>query len=194
MLKLGLRGHRYSGYTSGVGDEVPSFESLITSGVNAGSVARSFFGLPNWLRDIARVGLPNCFVLDMVNAHPHIQHRRHPDLAALREYVRQREATLRSIPGERDDAKQLFIRLVYKGHWRKWCQDTGVSPGALPEIVERFRVEQEEISRRGQEANQEILRVLQAEDPGRAVEVLQCVLNTAEERRVMDKVEEALCV
>ena len=128
----------------------------------------------------------------MVNAHPHIQHRRHPDLAALREYVRQREATLRSIPGERDDAKQLFIRLVYKGHWRKWCQDTGVSPGALPEIVERFRVEQEEISRRDQEANQEILRVLQAEDPGRAAEVLQYVLNTAEERRVMDKVEEAL--
>ena len=128
----------------------------------------------------------------MVNARPHIQHRRHPDLAALREYVRQREATLRSIPGERDDAKQLFIRLVYKGHWRKWCQDTGVSPGALPEIVERFRVEQEEISRRDQEANQETLRVFQAEDPGRAAEVLQYVLNTAEERRVMDKVEEAL--
>eukprot|EP00959_Pyramimonas_sp_CCMP1952_P440530 9223214-Pyramimonas_sp.AAC.1 len=45
---------------------------------------------------------------------------------------------------------------------------------------------------RDQEANQEILRVLQAEDPGRASEVLQYVLNTAEERRVMDKVEEAL--
>ena len=84
MLKLGLRGRRYSGYKRGIGDEAPSFESLITSGVNAGSVARSFFGLPNWLRDIARVGLPNCFVLDMVNAHPHIQHRRHPELIAQR--------------------------------------------------------------------------------------------------------------
>ena len=62
MLKLGLRGRRYSGYKRGIGDEVPSLESLITSGVNAGSVARSFFGLPNWLRDIARVGLPNCFI------------------------------------------------------------------------------------------------------------------------------------
>ena len=58
--------------------------------------------------------------------------------------------------------------------------------------MERFRVEQEEVSRRDQEANREILRVLQAEDPGRAAEVLQYVLNTAEERRVMDKVEEAL--
>ena len=138
--------------------------------------ARCLFGLRNapsaFCEVMARVldGLPNCFVLDMVNAHPHIQHRRHPDLAALREYVRQREAALRSIPGERDDAKQLFIRLVYKGLWRKWCQDAGVNPGALLDIVERFRVEQEEISRRDQEANQEILRVLQAEDPGRAAQ------------------------
>ena len=67
MLKLGLRGRRYSGYKRGIGDEAPSFESLITSGVNAGSVARSVFGPPNWLRDIARVGLPKCFVLDMVS-------------------------------------------------------------------------------------------------------------------------------
>ena len=60
-----------------------------------------------------RVG--NCYVLDMVNAQPNIQHRRHPRLAALREYVHNREAVLKKIPASRGAAKLLFIRLVYGG-------------------------------------------------------------------------------
>ena len=192
MVALGLRGRRYSGYkrTTDADPEVASFENLITSGVNPGSVARSFFGLPNWLRDIARVGLPNCYVLDMVNAHPNIQHRRHPQLTALREYVENREEVLSSVPAVREKAKELFIRLVYGGHWRTWCKDNGVDPRALPDIVEQFRLAQQQMSILDAEENPEILQRLGAEDPGRATELLQYALNTAEERRAMDNIEE----
>ena len=123
MTRLGYKGRRYSGYRSTSGAEIVRFENLLASGVNAGSVGRSLFGLPGWLRDIARSGLQNCYVLDMVNAHPNIQHRRYPDFPALREYVNNREDVLKRIPASRDDAKDLFIRLVYdnlvRGGWRR---------------------------------------------------------------------------
>jgi hypothetical protein len=74
MVALGLRGRRHTGYKRS--DDIHSFEKLIASGVNPGSVARSFFSLPNCLQDFARAGLRDCYVLGMANAHPYIQHRR----------------------------------------------------------------------------------------------------------------------
>ena len=114
MQRLALTGRRYSGYAEQAGD-IPSFEHLVAKGVNKSSVGRSTFGLPGWLRDLARCGLRDCFIIDMVNAHPSIQHKRHPHLNAIAQYVQNRNQILNSLAYPRDAAKNLFIRLVYDG-------------------------------------------------------------------------------
>ena len=101
-------------------------------GVNAGSVGMSLFRLPGWLRDLGRSNLDKCYVLDMVNAHALILSRRHPNLVRLREYVDRREEVMASIPAQRKDAKQLFIKMIYGGHWRSWCQKHDVEPCPPP--------------------------------------------------------------
>ena len=111
MVSLGQRGRRYSGYKAEFA--IDSFDRHIAEGVNPGSVGRSLFGLPGWLRDVARSGLPNCYVLDMANAHPAIQNRRYGHLRALREYVENREKVLASVPADRDSSKLLFIRMIW---------------------------------------------------------------------------------
>ena len=128
----------------------------------------------------------------MANAHPAIQHRRYGHLHALGEYVRDRERILASVPTDRDGAKLLFIRLIYGGHWDAWCREYGVAAADLPEIVTRFRADQEEVRRLDAEGHADLLDKLRAEDAGRAEERLQYVLNTQEERRVIDAVEQAV--
>ena len=116
----------------------------------------------------------------MVNARPDIQHRRHQELAALREHVENREQVLSSAPAEREKAKELFIRVVCGGHWGTRCKGNGVDRRAPPDIVEEFH----------EADNREVLQRLAAEDPGRASELPQCALNAAEERLVVDNIEE----
>ena len=106
MQKLGLGGRRYSGYVDHAGDDIPSFEHFVSRGVNKSSVGRSTFGLPGWLRDIARCGLRDCFIIDMANAHPSIQNRRHPHLKGIDEYVKNRNQIIDSIAAPRDAAKK----------------------------------------------------------------------------------------
>ena len=65
-------------------------------------------------------------------------------------------------------------------------------PGCLPEIVERFRLEQEQVRSMDAKSNALLLESLAKEDPARAEELLQYALNTTEERRVIDAVEIAL--
>ena len=192
MQRLGLRGRRYSGTQGAGGTGIEVFDKLTASGVNARTVGRSLFSLPGWLRDMARAGLGSCYVLDMANAHPNIQHRRHPGLTALREYVQNREAVLKKIPGSRDAGKLLFIRLIYGGHWKVWCDEEGVDPLLLPDIVEQFRLDQEQVAENDARMNADLLKTLASEEPGRAGELLQYVLNTQEERRVMDAVTKAV--
>ena len=108
------------------------------------------------------------------------------------EYVRDRERVLASVPTDRDGAKLLFIRLIYGGHWDAWCREYGVAAADLPEIVTRFRADQEEVRRLDAEGHADLLDKLRAEDAGRAEERLQYVLNTQEERRVIDAVEQAV--
>ena len=85
MEILGLRGRRYSGYRFESTEEPhwDFFRGFADGGVNESTVGRSLFGLPGWLRDVGRIGLVDCYILDMTNAHPAIQHRRHQDLGAL---------------------------------------------------------------------------------------------------------------
>ena len=148
MAALGMQGRRYSGY--GRVQEDAYFEELIGVGVNEKSVGRSLFSLPGWLRDIGRCGLQDCYVLDMVNAHVVIQSRRHPLLATLNKYVKQREEVLASIPRAaggtdkqaRDSAKLLFIRMLYGGSPAEWCKEQGLSEDGLPAFVQQFELEQ----------------------------------------------------
>ncbi len=190
MSQLGLSGRRYCGYKRET--EIASFENLMSIGVNAGAVGMSPFRLPSWLRDLGRSGLDSCFVLDMVNAHVHVLHRRHPGFKVLREYVERREEVLARIPAPRKHAKLLFISLVYDGHWRSWCDKHGVDPATLPDCVESFRMEMQEVRKLDARNHPELLQKLAAEEPARAMELLQYVLNTQEERRVMDSVEAAV--
>ena len=96
-------------------DPCAHFKELLSKGVNPGTVGKSLFGLPKYLRNLARAGLKDCYILDLVNAHPAITLRRHPSLQALGEYVNQREQVLAQIPRQRPQAKELFIRLLYGG-------------------------------------------------------------------------------
>ena len=192
MQILGFEGRRYSGYISTQGEEIPLFEQFITNGVNRATVGKSLFSLPGWLRDIARCGLRDCFVIDMTNAHPTIQQKRHPHLCGVKEYVENREKVLHGIPTNRDVAKNLFIRLVYDGSTERWCEENDVELSALPPIVEQFRNDQREVRRLDENLNPELLSKLRAEDPARASELLQYVLNTCEERRVIDSVAQAV--
>ena len=143
MSRLGLEGRRYCGYKRE--SEIANFENLVSIGVSPGAVGMSLFRLPGWLRDLGRSGLECCFVLDMVNAHVQILHRRHPDFRVLREYVESREEVLARIPAPRKRAKLLYISLVYDGHWRSWCEKHGVAPETLPGCVESFRLEMQEV-------------------------------------------------
>lgn len=190
MQSLGLIGRRYSGYTQG--EEISIFEQHIANGVNSSSVGKSLFSLPGWLRDIGRCGLHGCFVVDMCNAHPVIQHKRHPSLPGIKEYVKHREKVLNTIPTSRDAAKNLFIRLVYDGSVEQWCKENHVETTALPQIVWQFRNDQREVRRLDEASNQELFAKLKTDDPVRASELLQYVLNTQEERRVVDAVAQAV--
>jgi hypothetical protein len=75
----------------------------------------SAFALPKYLRHVARAGLKDCWVIDLVNAHPQIQHARHPHLVHLKDYVEHRDEWLGKIPAGREEAKRLMIRLIYGG-------------------------------------------------------------------------------
>ena len=62
----------------------------------------------------------------------------------------------------------------------------------LPDIVEKFRLGQQQVAESDARTNADLLKTLASEEPGRAGELLQYVLNTQEERRVMDAVTEAV--
>lgn len=190
MTKLGLVGRRYSGYKRE--SDIESFERLAGIGINPGSVGMSMFRLPSWLRDLGRSELTCSFVLDMTNAHAEILHRRHPEFQTLREYTSRREEVLASVPADRKHAKLLFISLIYDGHWASWCEKYSVDPAELPASVEAFRLEMQDVRKLDARNHPELVRQLSEEDPARSMELLQYVLNTQEERRVMDSVGAAV--
>jgi hypothetical protein len=128
----------------------------------------------------------------MVNAHALILSRRHPGLTQLRDYVDRREEVLASIAAQRKDAKLLFISMIYGGHWRSWCDEHKVDATKLPDCVEAFRLEMQEAREADARNHPGLHQQLVAEEPARALELLQYTLNTKEERRVMDSVGDAV--
>ena len=109
--------------------------------------------------------MDRCFVLDMVNAHAQILSRRHPGLGWLRKYVDRREEVLASIPAPRKDVKQLFIKMIYGGHWRSWCQEHAVHPTKLPDLVEAFRLEMQEAREADARNHPELHKQLVTDEP-----------------------------
>ena len=104
-------GRRYSGPQEMRKGEplLPHFNRLKAKEVNPGTLGRSLFGYPSYIRNLARSGLPDLYVLDLVNCHLVILHRRHPTLKHSGHYVENREAVLASIPASRQKAKELFV-------------------------------------------------------------------------------------
>jgi hypothetical protein len=145
----GYLGRRYSGLPDiRKGDPLYShFKRLQAKGVNPGTLGRSLFDYPSYIRNLARSGLPDLYVLDLVNCHLVILHRRHPTLKHLGQYVENRESVLARIPASRQKAKELFIRMLYGGSPAAWCRDHSVNVEALPEVVWHFHNDMKEASR-----------------------------------------------
>ena len=147
---------------------------ILRRGANPGFVGRSLFCLPGCLRGVARSDLKDLWVLDLVNAHPIIMSRRHPDMPHLAQYVRDREAILASIPTDRATAKELFIRLMYGGCVANWCQESNVDRHTLPPFVDGFAAE--------------MRRINEIDGRGKPLHVLNCEV----ERMAIDRIEELL--
>lgn len=208
MRALGMKGRRYSGVAHD-GDPTEHAQKLIDAGINAKSIGKSMFSLPGWLRDIARCGLQDCYVLDMVNAHVVIQSRRHPLKPVVKKYVDEREAILASLPQasgasakeSRSSAKNLFIRMLYGGKPEAWCKEHGIPLDQLPPFVQAFCDEQVEMRSKDLCENADLAKRLR--DPAihdfhahtgkhTISDQMQYVLNTAEERRVIDLAADTL--
>ena len=179
-------GRRYSGPQEMRKGEplLPHFKRLKAKGVNPGTMGRSLFGYPGYIRRLARSGLQDLFVLDLVNCHMVILYRRHPTLQHLACYVENREQVLASTPATRAQAKQLFIRMLYGGSVTAWCQEHSVDAAALPELVWRFQADMAE----GRRLDMQTRHLFGPESMGK----LQYLMNTVTERQAIDAVERLL--
>ena len=119
-------------------------------------------------------------MLDIVNCHVQILHRRQPGLQHLAQYAGQREEVLASMPAPRAHAKLLFLRLLYGGTVDSWRREHDQLPAILPDIVSNFERDVREATRLDVGASRR--------DAGR----LQYLMNTAAERKAIDAVEELL--
>ena len=177
---VGHLGRRYSSPVE-VGKNDPLFQHfkrVRQRGANPNTIGRSLFAFPSYIRNLARCGLKNLWVLDLVNCHMVIMRRRHPTLRHLAYYVEHREEVLASIPCDRQYAKKLFIRMLCGGGTKLWREEYGtVAP--LPDFVCHFEADMREAER---------IDTAGRPDPGK----IQYLLNTAEERRVIDAIERLL--
>ena len=76
------RGRRYSG-PSELHKQPPELKRVRNRGANPGCIGRSLFGYPGFIRNLARSGLQDLYILDIVNCHVQLLHRRHPSLQHL---------------------------------------------------------------------------------------------------------------
>lgn len=195
------KGRRYSGFAPWAGSAValPGLERLsrlVANGVPAFFVGKSLFAMPKLVRHLARAGL--CGVdLDQDNAHPRATLKRHLGAAPLLAgYVRDREAMLEATCTAtgvtRDDAKQLFLQLLYAGGVASWCDAHGVDMARLPSFFREFEEEQAELRLRDVGREPELLRACKASGHHRPDVLLQSVLNCAAERLTLDVMEARL--
>jgi len=149
---------------------------------------RSLFALPRVLRAVGRSGIEDIVDVDQINSHCRAQLERHPGMTCLRRYVEDREAALREVIEwagvSRDDAKHLFLRLLYGGSSAKWLREQGLE--RLPPFVLDFEAEQREITKRDAEQHVRELEAVELEGASRPEVRLQSYLNMAYERQKTD--------
>jgi hypothetical protein len=169
--KSASKGRRYS---KAADVKREDFARAKRRGANPGFIGRSLFALPGYIRNLARSELKGMWVLDLVNAHPTIMHRRHPSLQHLARYVEHREEALASIPCGRAAAKELFIRLLYGGCVGTWCREFGVDRRSLPPFVSGFEAD--------------MRKIIELDGRGKT----PYTLNTEAERKAVDDIEALL--
>ena len=82
-------------------------------------VLEALLNMPRVLRSIGRSEMGDIVDIDQSNCHRRAQLERHPRMPCLRRYIEEREEALAEVTGwagvSRDDAKHLFLRLLYGG-------------------------------------------------------------------------------
>ena len=195
--EFGQLGRRFSGFKpwSTDPDTLPGLEplaALAKRGTPPWFIGRSPFSCSKVLRHLARAGLPHCYDIDTVNAHPTALHKRHPAAPLLRKYVTDRDAVLADTMAQgvcRDVAKELYLRVLYAGKVASWERDHGAK---APDFAHEFAKELAGL--RALDAAQEPSLYQKAKDRGHArPEVLvQVILNNAWERMSLDLVVDTL--
>jgi hypothetical protein len=122
----------------------------------------------------------------LINAHPRIVAMRHPDLAAIKEYVDNRDTILAQTHSDRAIAKQLYIRLLYGGTTAAWSRANGNAP--VPKFATLFERDMAEARRRDLAAVDEADLHKIREESARVEEFVQYMLNTVQERACIDAI------
>ena len=138
-------------------------------GSASGHMAASTFMLPRWLRDVARAGLRK-------NCHPTLIAARH-DSAFLKNFVAERNAVLAKTHPDRTAAKELCLRLLYGGSIENWVTAHEMTTFPMMDYALEFQ----------RTVNRDVLKRLRNET-ARPRELLCYVLNTAQERELIDRV------
>ena len=89
--------------------------------------------LSRQMRAIATMGMVCC---DLENCHPTILTWLRPDIAAISQYVNDKESTLAATMAHysitRDEAKQLYLQLLFKGKLTSWSRNNNIDRGLSP--------------------------------------------------------------
>ena len=105
-------------------------------------------GLQSLRKEIRHtIAKDNYIDIDITNCHPVLllqilKMNNYPNIKYLEKYVNDREEYLNTIIDKynttRDEAKQLFIRLLYGGKFESWAKDHKIRYDNIPKFIEKF--------------------------------------------------------
>ena len=183
MVALKKKGRRHTGGADG--DQLKAIR-LKNPGVASGHMAASTFMLPRWLRDVARAGLRNHYTFDLENCHPTLIAARH-DSAFLKNFVAERNAILAKTHPDRTAAKELYLRLLYGGSIENWVKAHEMTTFPMMDYALEFQRTVRALVAEDCSKNRDVLKRLR-DETARPRELLCYVLNTAQERELIDRV------
>ena len=177
MVALKKKGRRRTGGADG---------DQKNPGVASGHMAASTFMLPRWLRDVARAGLRNHYTFDLENCRPTLIAARH-DSAFLKNFVAERNAILAKTHPDRTAAKELYLRLLYGGSIENWVKAHEMTTFPMMDYALEFQRTVRALVAEDCSKNRDVLKRLR-DETARPRELLCYVLNTAQERELIDRV------
>ena len=183
MVALKKKGRRRTGGADG--DQLKAIR-LKNPGVASGHMAASTFMLPRMLRDVARAGLRNHYTFDLENCHPTLIAARH-DSAFLKNFVAERNAILAKTHPDRTAAKELYLRLLYGGSIENWVKAHEMTTFPMMDYALEFQRTVRALVAEDCSKNRDVLKRLR-DETARPRELLCYVLNTAQERELIDRV------